>query len=185
MSNKRNLAMACALLILIGGIYYFFWGGSATDSANSPSTPSQAPLNLTFSGSSIVEEEDGKKLWELNADTIEAAPTGNTIYLNNLKGTFYREKDGKIEIIANRATLDTKTRDISMQGNIKATNSNGAVFMAPEAWWSGEPKHFTGVGGVTLTRGDTTITGEKLETDDKMEKFKIYGNAKVVTGGKN
>lgn len=184
MKSKRYLAIACALLILTGGVYYFFWG-SAADSTDSPATPSQAPLNLTFSGSTIVEEEDGKKLWELNADTIEAAPTGNTIYLNNLKGTFYREKDGTVDISANRATLDTKTRDISMQGNIKAINSNGAVFTAPEAWWSGEPKHFTGVGGVTLTRGDTTITGDKLETDDKMEKFKIYGNAKVVTGGKN
>lgn len=183
MTKKRYLAIACMLLILIGA-YYLLQGENATDSTDTQ-TQSQTALNLTFSGSTIVEEEDGKKLWELSADTIEAAPTGNTIHLNKLTGIFYQEKDGKVEIVANRATLDMKTRNIFMQGNIKATNSDGAVFTAPEVWWSSDPKRFTGVGGVTFTRGNTTITGDKLETDDKMEKFKVYGNAKVVTGGKN
>lgn len=186
MKKKVYLSIACAVLILTGGLYYLFAGGTASDSAATPQTGSpKAAANLTFTGSTIVEEQDGKKLWELSADTIEADPAGTTVYLTNVKGTFYQEKDGKIDIVAKQATMDSKTHDIAMLGDIKATASDGAVFMAPEVRWSGEPKSFTGWGGVTLIRGDTTITGDKLETDDNMQKVKVYGNAKVVTGGKN
>lgn len=186
MKKNLYLGIACAVLIIAGGLYYFFTGGTASDSSASPQAGSpKAASNLTFSGSTIVEEQDGKKLWELSADIIEADPNGKTVYLTNLKGEFYQEKGGKIDIVAKQATLDSKTHQITMLGDIKATSSDGVVFMAPEARWSNDPKSFTGVGGVTLIRGDTIISGDKLETDDKMEKVKVYGNAKVVSGGKN
>ena len=185
MKKKAYLSIACAVLILAGGLYYFFAERTSDSSATPQANPPKATSNITFSGSTIVEEQDGKKLWELSADTIEADPNGKTVYLNNLKGTFYQQKGGKIDIVAKRATMDSKTHDISMLGDIKATASDGAVFMAPEALWSGEPKRFTGLGGVTPIRGETIISGDKLETDDKMEKIKVFGNAKVVSGGKN
>ncbi|HWR44319.1 LPS export ABC transporter periplasmic protein LptC [Sporomusa sp.] len=185
MTKKTYLGIAFAVLILAGGLYYLFWGGTAGDSSTDPqAAPAQAASNLTFAGSSIVEEQDGKKLWELSADTIEAEPTGKVVYLNNLKGVFYQENGNKIEIIAKRAILDSKTHDISMQGDIKATASDGAVFTAAEARWSGDLKSFTGTGGVTLTRNGTIITGDNILTDANMEKVKVYGRAKVITGGK-
>ncbi|HWR05919.1 LPS export ABC transporter periplasmic protein LptC [Sporomusa sp.] len=185
MIKKNYLGIACVVLILAGGLYYLFGGEPGRDSATDPqAAPTQAATNLTFAGSSIIEEQDGKRLWELSADTIEAEPTGKVVYLNNLKGVFYQENGDKMEIIAKRAVLDAKTHDISMQGDIKATASDGAVFTAPEARWSGEPKNFTGTGGVTLIRNGTIITGDNILTDANMEKVKVYGRARVITGGK-
>ncbi len=182
MKKKKAISIVCALLILAGGLYYLF-AGTGDANTDSQAAPAQ-PANLTFAGSSIIEEQDGKRLWELGADTIEADPTGKVVYLNNLKGVFYQENGEKLEIIAKRAVLDAKTRDISLEGDIRATAADGAVFTAPAASWGGEPKLFTGTGGVTLTRNGTVITGDKILTDAKLEKIKVLGKARVLTGGK-
>ena len=59
----------------------------------------------------------------------------------------------------------------------------GATFAAPNVRWSGELRLFYANGGVKLTRGDTVITGDTLDSNVDLEKVKIRGNAKVVRGG--
>jgi LPS export ABC transporter protein LptC len=186
LSKKKYLAIALAVLLAAGGLYHLLTGGAAGDSAdNQAAVPAQVPTMITFAGSSIVEEQAGKKLWELKADTIETDPEGKVAYLNKLQGVFYQQKGGTIQLAAQKAQVDMKTHDIVMQGEVKITSSDGAVFTAPEARWEGNPKGFKGTGGVTLTRNDTVITGDNIQTDDKMEKAKVFGHAKVVTGGSN
>ncbi|WP_425058583.1 hypothetical protein SCACP_32400 [Sporomusa carbonis] len=187
MNKKTYLSIGCVVFLLAGGLYYYLFRDEPPGNM-SPSpepTAAQSPANITFAGSSVIEEQDGKRLWELSADTIEADPNSKVVYLTNLKGVFYQKKGGKIDLIARQGVLDTKTGNISLQGDVKATASDGAEFTAPEARWAGETKTFTGAGGITMTRGDTVITGDKIETDANMEKVKVQGKAKVITGGTN
>ena len=187
MNKTAYLSLACVLLLLTGGLYYFFREEPVLPD-NTPTieqTKPQSTANLTFAGSSIIEEKNGKKAWELNAETIEADAGGKLVYLKKLKGTFYQEKGGKVELVAQEGVLDTKTHNITLQGDVKATSSDGAVFTAPQGLYVEQTKTFYGTGGITLTRGDTIITGDKIDADTAMEKVKVQGNAKVVTGGKN
>ena len=187
MNKTAYLSLACALLLVIGGFYYFFREEPVLPE-NTPAiepTTAQPAANLTFAGSSIIEEKNGKKVWEMNAESIEADAGGNLVYLKKLKGTFYQEKGGTVDIIAQDGILDTKTHDITLQGDMKATSSDGVVFTAPQGRYVEQTKTFSGTGGITLTRGDTIITGDQIDADTTMEKVKVQGNAKVVTGGQN
>lgn len=186
MNKTTYLTLACAVLLIIGGLYYFFREEPLINEV--PTTkPNQAQTaaNLTFAGSSIIEEQNGRKVWELNAENIEADAGGKLVYLKKIKGTFFQEKGGKIDVTALEGVLDTKTHDITLQGDMKVTSSDGAVFTAPRGSYVERTKIFTGTGGITLTRGDTIITGDKIDADTNMEQVKVQGNAKAVTGGKN
>lgn len=187
MNKTAYLSLACAILLLLGGLYYFFREEPALPVApkETQQAAAQPASNLTFATSSIVEEKNGKKVWELSADSIEADAAGQLIYLKNIKGNFYQEKDGKVELVAQEGVLDTKTHDITVQGAVTATSSDGAVFTAPQVRYAEQSKIFYGTGGITLTRGDTVITGNEIEADTALEKVKVQGNAKVLTGGKN
>ncbi len=142
-----------------------------------------ASTDITFAGSSIVEQINGKKVWELTAEAAQADPGTNQVRLNNLKGIFYRENGGRIDLVAQKALLDTKTRDIFLEGDIKAVSSDGAVFTAPLARWSNKEQHIYGSGGIVLTRDDTVITGDNIDSDANMEKVTVQGNAHAVKGG--
>ena len=185
MNKTAYIIAGFITLVLAGGLYYFFRDEPPKPVTPAAQTEKQTAPNLTFAGTSIVEEKNGKRVWELGAETIEADARGKLVYLRNLKGTFYQDKGGKLELLAKQAVLDTKTGEISLQGEIKATASDGSTFTAPEVKYNNDTKTLIGSGGVTLTRGDTVITGDKLNADTNMEKVKVQGHAKVVTGGKN
>lgn len=185
MNKMAYVSLACALLLVIGGLYYFFREEPVlpdTVPAVEQTTP-QAASNLTFAGTAIIEEKNGQREWELNAESIEADASGKLVSLKKLKGIFYQANGGKVDIIAQEGILDTKTHDITLQGDIKATSSEGTVFTAPQGRYEEQTKTFSGTGGITLTRGDTIITGDKIDADTNLEIVKVQGNAKVVTGG--
>lgn len=185
MNKTAYLSIACILLLLTGGLYYFFREEPPLANSIPETKPATTQTsNLTFAGSSIVEEKNGKKVWELNAESIEADPAGKIVYLKKVKGIFYQDQGGTLDIVAQEGVLDTKTHDITLQGDIKATSSEGAVFTAPQGVYNEQTKIFSGIGGITLTKGDTVITGDKIDADVSTEKVKIQGSAKVVTGGK-
>jgi LPS export ABC transporter protein LptC len=183
LKKTTYLGIACALLIIAGGLYYFNKTEPLTPPPKTQEAKSEVTSNIIFAGSSIIEQKDGKKLWELTAETVEVDPKTQNARLINIKGTLYRDNGGKVDLIAQEGFVDTKTRDITLQGNVKAISSDGAVFTAPQALWVGKDQRLFGSGGITLTRDDTVITGDTVETDGDMQKIKVQGNAHIVKGG--
>ena len=183
MKKTTYLIIACIALFLIGGMYYFL-----KDELLAPPKPIevekvQPVANLSYVGNSIKQDKDGKPLWELAADTIEIDPTTKNVNMINIKGTFFQANGGKVDITAPGAMLDSKTKDIVMTGKVQAVASDGTTFTAQETRWSGQQELFYGSGGVVVTKEDTVMTGEKIESDANLAKIKVIGNAKIVQGG--
>lgn len=182
LSKSTYWMIACTLLFIAGGLYYF---NREETPPPPPAQQAQAdPANsVTFAGSSIVEQEDGKKQWEITAETVQVNPRTNKAELINFKGTLYRKDGSKIDLVGRQAEYDTKTKDIDLTGDFKATASDGAVFTAAKGRWASKERRFYGSGGITLTREDTVVTGERIEGDEQLEKVKVSGNARVLKGG--
>lgn len=183
MKKTTYLMIACSALFLVGCVYYFL-----RDEPITPKEPVQAAnveqvSTLSYVGNSIKEEKDGKPLWELGAETIDIDVTTKNMNMKNIKGTFYQANGGKIDITAPGAVLDSKTKEIVMTGKVQAIASDGTAFTAEETRWSGQSERFYGSGNVVLTKDDTVMTGDKIESDANMAKIKVYGNAKIVKGG--
>jgi LPS export ABC transporter protein LptC len=181
---KKNtlLAVAVTILMLAGGLYYFLREEPPATPPEAKAASSDPAARVQFSGSSIVEEQNGKRLWELAAGTIEVDPATKLVYFKDLKGIFYQDKGGKIDLTAQEAVMDPKTRDITMQGNILVVASDGATFSAPQARWAGLDRRFFGSGGITMTRDDMVMTGETIETDANIDKVKVQGQARILKG---
>lgn len=180
MKNKKLLMIACTIILVISSVYYFTRDNTADPQQTAQESSETKPV---FIGNEIVEEENGKRLWELKADRTEIDPQTKTVKLVNLKGIFYKDDGSSIEIIAPEASMDANAKSIFMSGYVKAVSSDGATFTAREARWEGKTKYFYGTGGITMTKEDTVITGDKIESDANMEKVKVEGNARVVKGG--
>jgi LPS export ABC transporter protein LptC len=179
LKNKKLWIIACAIILVIGSVYYF----SADNDDQQQTAQDAGDTKPVFIGNEIIEEENGKRLWELKAERTEIDPQTKAVKMLNLKGTFYKDDGSSIQIIAPEANIDLNSKDILMVGNVKAITSDGATFTAREARWEGKKRYFYGTGGVTMTREDTVITGDKIESDANMEKVKVEGNARVVKGG--
>lgn len=180
MKKQTYLLIAAILFILVAGSYYFL-----KEDFNSPQPQAaiDQPTTMSYSGNTIIEEKDGKRLWELGAEKIDIDPKTKQAVIKNLKGVFYQDDGGKMELVALEAVYDTKTRDIVMQGHIKAVSDDGTVFIAQTARWAGDSQRIYGSGGVTMTKDDTVIMGDRIESDAGLQKVKVEGNARIRRGG--
>jgi len=184
MKKTTYLLIACMISLLIGGLYYFLKEEPLIEKHAKTAPPvAQQPSILSYQGNSITEEKDGKRLWELGAESIEVDTTTKNAILHNIDGTFYQEKGGSIHIKAPMATVDNATKEIVMTGKVQAVASDGATFTAQEAHWLGQAQQFSGSGDVIVTKEDTIMTGDRVDSDSNMEKMKVSGHAKIVKGG--
>lgn len=184
MTKKQYAVVACAVLVLAGGLYYLLGGDSASSRQPVSEAGSAITDKLSYSGSSIIEEHDGKRFWELSAETIEVDPNTKNTTLKNITGTFYRDNGGKIIVTAPQGSIDGQTRDIVLDSQVKAVAEDGATFTAPTVRFNNAEKRYYGTGGVRVTRDDTVLTGDQLESDANMEKIKVSGHAHIIQGGK-
>jgi LPS export ABC transporter protein LptC len=175
--------MGIVFCLVAGMLYYFIKDDLIIPNTNKQEAAGDSANTLSYTGSTIVEEKDGKRQWELTADKIEIDPNTQNADLTNIKGVFYRENGGKIDLTAVHAVVDNKTHDIVLDGDIKAVSSDGAAFAAPKAKWANGDKHVYASGGVKLTRPDTVITGDEIDSDDNLEKVRVIGNAHIIRGG--
>lgn len=185
MKKTTYLISACFIIVLAGFLYYFLKDEPFYQKEAASAPQEEQSATLSYVGNSIIEEKDGKRLWELGAETIEIDVKTKNMVLKNVKGTFYQENGGKIDITALAATMDNKTKDIVMSGKVHAVASDGASFLAQETRWSGQEQRFYGTGDVLVTKDDTVMSGDNIESDKSMAKIKVYGHAKIVKGGVN
>lgn len=183
MKKTTYLMIACGALFLAGGLYYFLKEEPVAPPAPAAVEEVEQVSTLSYVGNSITEQKDGKPLWKLDAETIEVDVKTNNTTMKNIKGIFYQASGGEIDITAPEAVMDSKTKDIVMTGKVHAVASDGATFTAQQVRWAGQQERFYGSGAVVLTKDDSVMTGDNIESDGNMEKIKVYGNAKVVTGG--
>ncbi len=180
--NKQIIGLIAAVIIAVTGVLY--WAFS--EEIHLPDQNQKAeekPMAMSYAGNTLSEEKDGKKIWDLTAETIEIDPVTKNTVLKNIQGIFYQENGQTVTLTAPQAIFDNKTRDITISDQVNAKTSDGATFQAKTVFWQGEKQLFLGEGNVIVTREDTVLTGDKLESDAGFIKVKVTGNAHIVKGG--
>lgn len=179
MNKTKYLTVACVLLLILGGLYYFIKDEAPAVPPTSQPASQVQQSNVSFLGNSMVEEHDGKKIWEFSADAIDYNPNTKQASIKNIKAVFYQDNGGQVELTASQAVMNTETRDISMEGSVKALSSDGASLVAGKLSYVAKEDRFYGTEGIKLVRDDTTISGDMIESDAKLEKVKVQGRALV------
>ena len=165
-------------LIICGGLYYFLKEESLEDTKQE-----SVVSRMAFSGTSMVEEQDGKKLWELSARVMEVDSKTHWVYMTDMVGILHRDDGTKVDFTAQNGVVNPKTRDIEMTGRIDMKASDGATFFADKGRYVAKDHKIFASGSVRATKDDMVLTANEMETDDKFEHIIIKGNAHVVKGG--
>ena len=131
-----------------------------------------------------MEEKDGKKVWELTANTIEIAPTTKNTILKEVKGVFYQNNGEIITLTAPEAVYDVNNRDITIKGLVQVVSNNGATMQGDVFKWQAKESKLVGDGNIILKKEDTVLTGNHIEATAGLTKVKVQGNAKIIKGGK-
>lgn len=179
--NKGRIAVYLLVLCAVGLIY---WAYASRPNAEQPANEPAAKI-MTYHNNSLKEEVNGKLIWECYAETMSVNQDTQIVNMENIKGTFYREDGNSVEITAAKAVYDQKKKNIEITEGIKARSTDDMTFNTDKVVWDGEQKVLTCEGNVKITKPGMTATGDKAESKDAFQNFKLMGNAHIIKGDTN
>ena len=137
--------------------------------------PVNKPDDMTLTGNTIVAEKEGKKLWELMADSISIDQETQVSYLKMVRGTVYRDDGDIINITADSGAVD-KNQNFQLQGNVKGLSAKGLKLAADEVGMLTADKKAWAKGNVLVANKESQITGDNLDTDANFIKIHMTGH---------
>lgn len=127
----------------------------------------------------MVETRDGAKLWEIRADRVEVNERDGFTVLTRVNSpiqiAFYSSQ-GQATCVANRATLDLKTKDVRLEGAVVARSDQGMELKTEQLRWLAASRRLQTDQPVTITRGALVSRGRGLEAETDLERVRMFQN---------
>lgn len=97
----------------------------------SGSNPGETKQQMTGHGVHLVESRSGDRDWELFADSAEGNESQAKWRLSKVRVQFYSKSQRQFTVTGDEAEMDTKTRDMKIEGHVKTVSENGYQFESP------------------------------------------------------
>lgn len=186
--STREKILATLLIILF--VCLVVWVVRTTPKTPPPQEKIEPPTVMEYEGNTIIEEQDGRIIWELTCDKMRVDTITQNIELDGVKAKFYQrdpekpdDKDAeKIwELTAAQGIYFQTQKNIHVEGDVKVINSDGAELVSEKIDWFGEQEMLVAEGNVIVTNDD----GAKLWADTvnwftAQEKIVATGNVKFA-----
>ena len=133
----------------------------------------------------MLETRDGAKLWEIRADQVEVDEREGLTVLTRgtqpIRIAFFSNQ-GQATCVANRATLDLKTKDVNLEGGVVARSEQGMELKTERLRWIAASRRLQTDQPVTITRGTLVSRGQGMEAETDLERVRIFQNITSEVG---
>jgi len=148
-------------------------------SGASASPVAQTAPEVTLRKIHMIETRQGAKLWELWADRAEVHEReGHTVLLREHRPVeiVLYSSQGELLCTANRATVDTQTKDVRLEGGVIARSDQGTELRTEELRWLAVSRRVQTDRPVVVSRGGLVSHGRGLEAETDLEQVRIFQN---------
>ncbi len=149
----------------------------------SSSTP-----DAKVTGFHLVETRSGVKLWEIWGDLAEVFEKEGLARVMKISQqvtvTLYSDQ-GKLTSRSDKATLNMRTKDVRLEGNVTATSEQGSSLQTQLLDWSAENRRLSTSSPVTLVKGGLVSRGVGMEAETNLERARLLSRvqSQVIRGG--
>lgn len=178
-SNKNKIAIYGFIIVVIA---VCAWAVITKPAPQKKTADVNQDQTMDYTGNTITEEKNGKKIWEVTAESITMDQSTKKADMKNITGKYYADNGQVITLNSAHGTYDDATKDIVLDSGVHVERDDGLIFDAQKVTWSDANQSFTGEGGVNIKKGDMTGSGDKVESSNAFTQFKLSGNAHIVKG---
>ncbi|MBX2988795.1 MAG: LPS export ABC transporter periplasmic protein LptC [Bdellovibrionaceae bacterium] len=170
MQKFRNIIFIALLGLLFAEVLIVFPAhvGRQKD-ASAPATPSDeaemtAPgaTEQKMRGVHLVESQKGSRDWELFAQAAEGNQGKGTWNLQNMRVLFYNRDKVEFTVTGQDGSIDMKTKDMRVRGDVVTTSANGYTFRTQEVEYSSQNRKIISPSAVLMT-GPKDRDGEGMK----------------------
>ncbi len=126
----------------------------------------------------ITETKEGKKFWEVHAESGNYSKSVEKIVLKDINGNFYKDNTVVLSVEAPLAIYDSIKREVILKNGARAANNKNVLVTAKEICWAGSTGLITATGNVRIIQGDKMLTtSDKSVFNSDFSNLKLRGNS--------
>lgn len=110
----------------------------------------------------MIETQEGKKEWELWADKAESLKSGEVLEMANVKTIFFSESGVTFTVNGKRGTVQVKSKDMKVQGDVTVRSSNGYTFRTESVSYESATRGLSTNDPIAMT-GPSDAKGQSLK----------------------
>ena len=131
---------------------------------------------LRYEGNTLSLEKDGRTVWQLTAEAIEANADGKTAEARNIEGVFH-EEGRELRLTAPHAVYHLESKDLMIDGGVEIRTTDGVALTSREVVWTDAQGTLAAVGDVLLTQDKEKlrVSAERIESSDGFARFTASG----------
>lgn len=157
---------------------------------NKSNLPKSVSVKLTKTGIDVsiknlhlIEEKNGAKQWELNADTAEVINSKGITRLKKIQMTLFQKNGDDLLVSADTGIVKNNNKNIELKGNIEVLNHEGYTLKTENLKWLSEQKTIQFDDEIEISGQDLNVTGKEMTVDVKNDIIEIYGGVRVLYYG--
>ena len=135
-------------------------------------------------GVHLVESQQGLRDWELFAKSAEGSQASGTWKLHQVRVLFYNKEKVEFTVVGDHGSIDSKSKDLSILGNVATRSENGYVFQTSSIFYSSHKRQILSPNQVIMT-SPKDVSGEGLMLKGRnmlvlVDASKMFINAEVI-----
>ena len=157
-------------IVVIGGIIWTFFYLKDVHPLGSRGTKLKkdhlAGVAIRFKDAKLVGRSQGKKVWALEADTIDISKDRRLATFRGVtKGSLLQDGKKVASISASETVYNTYTRNLMTPGYAELKLEDGPSFRVRKIYWNSEKSKLLCEGGIDAVLDGSTLHGESMTAD--------------------
>jgi LPS export ABC transporter protein LptC len=187
---RKTKIVILLLIVLIGGIVLVsLWANlrarKAWETREKVPKVSTGGADMQLKKIRFVEDKQGQKTWELEAESVNQYQEQNMMVLENVKVTFYAKEGRIIYLTGKQGKVYQDSKNIDLSGDVVLTSSDGYQLKTDSASYRHSEKIVSTGDPVEIDGEQIRLTGKGMLVDVEAKTFKILSQVKThLRGGK-
>jgi LPS export ABC transporter protein LptC len=187
---RKTKIVILLLIVLIGGIVLVsLWANlrarKAWETREKVPKVSTGGADMQLKKIRFVEDKQGQKTWELEAESVNQYQGQNIMVLENVKVTFYAKEGRIIYLTGKQGKVYQDSKNVDLSGDVVLTSSDGYRLKTDSASYRHSEKIVSTGDPVEIDGEQIRLTGKGMLVDVEAKTFKILSQVKThLRGGK-
>ncbi|MFN7262322.1 MAG: LPS export ABC transporter periplasmic protein LptC [Pseudobdellovibrionaceae bacterium] len=133
-------------------------------------------------GVHLVESNSGERDWELFAEVAEGYEGKGSWLLKNVRVLFYNDEVVDFTVTGKSGMIDSKTKDMTIEGEVKTQSSNGYRFETPSMQYRAKSRILLSPDKVKMT-GPPDVRGGALQLEGERMEAQVDQSLMTIEAG--
>lgn len=186
----KRLKVVILIVILLVGVVVFvsLWTNlrtrRASDAVDKLREASTGGADMQLKKIRFVEDKEGKKTWELEAESVQQYQDQNMMVLEDVKVTFYAKEGRVLYLTGKQGKVYQNTKNVDLVGDVLLTSTDGYQLKTHSASYRHADRTLSTPDPVEIDGEQIRLTGKGMLVDVEAKTFKILSQVKTQLRGR-